>query len=55
MKLIFKVEVDDEDESTLEYLKALRDAFTAVSDLHSWGYTDDQFVTSDFIEGPGVD
>jgi hypothetical protein len=42
-KLVFEACVDSGDEETdRAYLQKLQEAFIAITDLHGWGYTDDE-------------
>lgn len=48
-KLIYTVDVGDE-ENGLEYLQRVEKAFTAVTDLQAWGYTQDELVCTSVID-----
>lgn len=48
-KLHFTVEVKDH-ENGLDYLNAVQKAFTAVTDLNAWGYTQDELMCSSIID-----
>jgi hypothetical protein len=48
-RLDFHVEVKDH-ENGMEYLLAVRNAFTAVIALNAWGYTQDELIATSEID-----
>lgn len=49
-RLVFMVDAEDgHNAHAIEYLRSLRDAFTAITDLQQWAFDGNQLATSNLI------